>query len=103
MEELDIADKAARYPAQLSGGEQQRVAIARALIHKPKIVLADEPTGNLDARTGQSILHLLHKLLQEHHSTLLLVTHSLEVASSTDRIVTLDDGRLQERSSDFAW
>lgn len=103
MEELGIADKAARYPSQLSGGEQQRVAIARALIHKPKIVLADEPTGNLDARTGQAILGLLHKMLKEQNSTLLLVTHSLEVANSTKRIVTLEDGRLEERSSDFAW
>tara|TARA_R110000824_G_scaffold336_1_gene1820 strand:+ start:245125 stop:245832 length:708 start_codon:yes stop_codon:yes gene_type:complete len=103
MEALDIADKAGRYPAQLSGGEQQRVAIARALIHKPKVVLADEPTGNLDARTGQTILTLLHKMLKDQHSTLLLVTHSLEVANSTDRIVTLEDGRLEERNSDFAW
>jgi putative ABC transport system ATP-binding protein len=103
MQELDIADKADRYPAQLSGGEQQRVAIARALIHKPKIVLADEPTGNLDARTGQSILQTLHKLLKENQSTLLLVTHSLEVASSADRIVTLENGYLEERDSDFAW
>jgi len=103
MEELDIADKAARYPAQLSGGEQQRVAIARALIHQPKLVLADEPTGNLDAQTGQSILQIMHKLLKEHHGTLLLVTHSLEVANSADRIVTLDNGYLQERDSGFAW
>ncbi len=103
MEELDIADKAERYPAQLSGGEQQRVAIARALIHQPKLVLADEPTGNLDARTGKAILQLMHKLLKEHHSTLLLVTHSLEVASSADRIITLENGCLQERDSGFAW
>jgi putative ABC transport system ATP-binding protein len=103
MEELDIADKAERYPAQLSGGEQQRVAIARAIIHQPKLVLADEPTGNLDAHTGKSILQLMHKLLKEHHSTLLLVTHSLEVANSADRIITLENGCLQERTSDFAW
>jgi putative ABC transport system ATP-binding protein len=103
MEELDIASKADRYPAQLSGGEQQRVAIARALIHQPKVVLADEPTGNLDARTGQSILQTLHTLLKEHNSTLLLVTHSLEVANSADRIITLEDGYLQERDSGFAW
>ncbi len=103
MKELGIADKASRYPSQLSGGEQQRVAIARAIIHRPKLVLADEPTGNLDARTGQSILSTLHQLLKEHQSTLLLVTHSLEVANSADRIVTLEDGVLQERTSDFAW
>ena len=103
MQELDIAGKAKHYPAQLSGGEQQRVAIARALVHRPKIVLADEPTGNLDARTGKTILQTLHKLLKEHHSTLLLVTHSLEVANSADRIITLEEGYLQERGSDFAW
>lgn len=103
MKELEIADKADRYPAQLSGGEQQRVAIARALIHQPKIVLADEPTGNLDARTGQSILQIMHKLLKENHSTLLLVTHSLEVANSADRIITLENGFLEERDSGFAW
>ena len=103
MIELEIADKADRYPAQLSGGEQQRVAIARALIHQPKLVLADEPTGNLDARTGQSILKIMHKLLKEHQSTLLLVTHSLEVANSADRIITLENGYLEERDSGFAW
>lgn len=103
MQELAIGDKAQRYPAQLSGGEQQRVAIARALVHRPAIVLADEPTGNLDARTGQTILQSLQRLLLEHGSTLLLVTHSLEVARSASRILTLEDGILQERESDFAW
>lgn len=103
MQELAIGDKAQRYPAQLSGGEQQRVAIARALVHRPAIVLADEPTGNLDARTGQTILQSLQRLLVEHGSTLLLVTHSLEVARSASRILTLEDGILQERESDFAW
>lgn len=103
MHELDIHDKAQRYPAQLSGGEQQRVAIARALIHQPLLVLADEPTGNLDAKSGQLILQHLHQLVKEQQSTLLLVTHSLEVAKSADRIVTLEDGVLEERNSDFAW
>ncbi len=103
MRELDIHDKAQRYPSQLSGGEQQRVAIARALIHQPLVVLADEPTGNLDARSGQLILNKLHQLVKEQNSTLLLVTHSLEVAKTADRIVTLEDGILQDRNSDFAW
>jgi putative ABC transport system ATP-binding protein len=103
MQALEIADKARRYPAQLSGGEQQRVAIARALIHQPLLVLADEPTGNLDAKSGQLILQHLHQLVKEQQSTLLLVTHSLEVARSADRIVTLEDGVLEERNSDFAW
>ncbi len=103
MQALGLAGKAGRYPAQLSGGEQQRVAIARALIHQPLLVLADEPTGNLDAKSGQLILQHLHQLVKEQQSTLLLVTHSLEVAKSADRIVTLEDGMLEERSSDFAW
>tara|TARA_R100001143_G_C3351879_1_gene129996 strand:- start:494 stop:1204 length:711 start_codon:yes stop_codon:yes gene_type:complete len=103
MQTLEIADKASRYPGQLSGGEQQRAAIARALIHQPLIVLADEPTGNLDARTGQSILQILQTLSQEKQSTLMLVTHSLEVAKSADRILTLEDGKLLEQESDFAW
>ncbi len=103
MRELDIYNKAQSYPSQLSGGEQQRVAIARALIHQPLLVLADEPTGNLDARSGQLILTKLHQLVSEQNSTLLLVTHSLEVAKSADRIVTLEDGILQDRNSDFAW
>jgi putative ABC transport system ATP-binding protein len=103
MRELDIFDKTQSYPSQLSGGEQQRVAIARALIHQPLLILADEPTGNLDAQSGQLILNKLHQLACEQRSTLLLVTHSLEVAKTADRIVTLEDGILQERNSDFAW
>jgi len=92
-----------RFPDQLSGGEQQRVAIARALVHKPKLVLADELTGNLDAETGQHILDLLKSLVSSTNSTLLLVTHSLAVANSADRIVTLEDGELAEREGHFAW
>ena len=103
LETMQIADKASHFPAQLSGGEQQRIAIARALIHSPKLVLADEPTGNLDAETGRHMLHLLKTKIQASNSTLLLVTHSLAVAQTADRILTLDDGKIQERTGDFAW
>jgi len=84
------------YPDVLSGGEQQRVAIARALIHKPALVLADEPTGNLDALSGRNILSLLQELVSEHHSSLVLVTHSLEVASIADRTLIMTNGQLEQ-------
>ncbi|WP_428634999.1 ATP-binding cassette domain-containing protein, partial [Sedimenticola sp.] len=85
------------FPDQLSGGEQQRVAIARALIHNPSIVLADEPTGNLDAETGDKILGILLGLSKQLKRTLIIVTHSLEVAKRADRILTLNDGVLSEQ------
>ena len=103
MAELEIGDRGHLFPAQLSGGEQQRVAIARALIHAPKIVLADEPTGNLDALTGRRILSVLNDSLRRNNCVLVLVTHSLEVARIADRIITLEDGVLQEQNSDLAW
>jgi len=83
------------YPDVLSGGEQQRVAIARALIHKPAVVLADEPTGNLDAQSGRQILLLLEDLVSEQNSSLLLVTHSLEVARVADRALIMAAGKLK--------
>lgn len=103
MQKLEIFDKAHLFPAQLSGGEQQRVAIARALVHCPKIVLADEPSGNLDARTGERMLSVLKSMLTINNSSMLLVTHSLAVAQTADRIITLEDGVLAERAGDFAW
>ncbi len=92
-----------KLPDQMSGGEQQRVAIARALVHSPKLVLADELTGNLDAESGQKILTLLQQLMVESGGTLFLVTHSLAVAKTADRILTLEDGLLIEREGHFAW
>lgn len=100
---IGLPDKLDAYPSQLSGGEQQRVAIARALIHQPALVLADEPTGNLDAESGRHMLQLLRHVLAAGHSSMLLVTHSLAVAQTADRILTLDAGVIEERSGDFAW
>ncbi len=94
--EVELADRADSYPDRLSGGEQQRVAIARALIHRPQLLLADEPTGNLDAETGQQVLALLSRLARENRMTTLMVTHSLDVARLADRILTIRDGQLRE-------
>jgi putative ABC transport system ATP-binding protein len=91
---LGLLERAQHLPAQLSGGERQRVAIGRALIHRPKLVLADEPTGSLDAKTGAQILDLLFAVLREAGQTAILVTHSREVAERCDRVLTLKQGRL---------
>ena len=92
--ELDgLAD---RFPHQLSGGQMQRVAIARALVHSPKILLADEPTGNLDTTTGGVILELLQCLTRERQTATILATHSLEAAASADTLVRLRDGHIEE-------
>lgn len=88
------------YPDRLSGGEQQRVAIARALVHKPALILADEPTGNLDAKSGRQVLQLLTNLVKNQHSAMLLVTHSMEVARSTDRVLILEQGKIESLSDD---
>jgi len=85
-----------RYPHQLSGGQMQRVAIARALIHSPSILLADEPTGNLDTVTGNIILMLLQRLTREQNTATLMATHSAEAASLASRVVHLRDGRIEE-------
>ncbi len=103
LSRLKVADKAASFPSRLSGGEQQRIAIARALVHSPEIVLADEPTGNLDAKTGEDVLQVLHDILDESNSSLLLVTHSLAVARTASRVLTLENGAISERDGDFAW
>ena len=84
------------FPHQLSGGEEQRVAICRALINRPKIIFADEPTGNLDSTSSDAIIHLLQELYTEHHATLILATHSKDISAQADRIITLNDGRITE-------
>ena len=94
LEEVGLKDRLLNFPAQLSGGEQQRVAIARALINKPKILLADEPTGALDSKTGHMVMDLFHKLHEEQGKTIVLITHSQELAQETERIVTLLDGQI---------
>jgi putative ABC transport system ATP-binding protein len=103
LEAMQLVEQGSHFPAELSGGEQQRIALARAMIHAPKLVLADEPTGNLDAETGVQMLQLLKANVNANNSTLLLVTHSLAVARTADRILTLDRGVIEERSGDFAW
>jgi len=85
-----------RFPHQLSGGQMQRVAIARALVHSPKLLLADEPTGNLDTTTGANILELLQRLTRERQTATIMATHSLEAAALSDTLVRLSDGHIEE-------
>ena len=94
LDQVGLADRAATAPDRLSGGEQQRVAVARALVHDPLLVLADEPTGNLDSDTGEQILQLLTHLTGAAGRALLMVTHSREVAASADRVVRIQAGHL---------
>ncbi|XDA98655.1 ATP-binding cassette domain-containing protein [Sulfitobacter sp. LCG007] len=96
LEAVGLAHRAGHYPAQLSGGEQQRVALARASAPRPDILLADEPTGNLDAANGDAIIDLLFGLRDRHGATLVLVTHSRSLANRCDRVIRLTDGRLAE-------
>ena len=94
LEAMGLGARMDHYPAQLSGGEQQRVALARAAAPRPAIFLADEPTGNLDAATGEAIMELLFGLRDRHGATLILVTHAPELAARCDRVVRLADGRI---------
>jgi putative ABC transport system ATP-binding protein len=96
LAEIELADRRAAFPEQLSGGEQQRVAVARALVHEPLLVLADEPTGNLDLDTGRQVLGLLDRLTRQAGRTMVMATHSAEVVGLADRILRLQDGRLVE-------
>jgi putative ABC transport system ATP-binding protein len=97
LEEVGLEDRSASYPDQLSGGEQQRVAVARALAHDPLLVLADEPTGNLDLETGLQVLEILDRLTRRAGKTLVMVTHSPEVVGLADRVFRIEDCRLVER------
>lgn len=94
LRRVGLSRRADNFPHQLSGGELQRVAICRALINRPKIIFADEPTGNLDTENGRIILNLLLEFHREQHTTLIMVTHNREIASRADRIIHLEDGRI---------
>lgn len=96
---VGLADRKAAFPDRLSGGEQQRVAIARALVHEPRLVLADEPTGNLDEETGRQVLSLLERLTRQAGQSMILVTHSAEAAAIADRVFALHESRLIEQVS----
>jgi ABC-type lipoprotein export system ATPase subunit len=96
LRQVGMEDYAARLPYQLSGGQMQRVAIARALVHSPSLLLADEPTGNLDSHTGDAILQLLRGIADTHQTTILMATHSTEAAALADIVVRLHDGRVQD-------
>ena len=91
---LGIEEKLDKYPNQLSGGQQQRVAIARAIAAKPAVLLADEPTGNLDSRTGAEVMGLLKTTAKEFHQTIIMITHNEAIAQLADRIIHLEDGRI---------
>lgn len=96
LHQMGVAEKARQIPGKLSGGERQRVAIARALINQPKVLLADEPTGNLDERTGEEVMNLLLRTCSEEGASLVLVTHNPSFARSTDRQLFLSEGRMNE-------
>jgi putative ABC transport system ATP-binding protein len=96
LADVGLTGREDQFPDVLSGGEQQRVAIARALVHEPALVLADEPTGNLDAETGERVIELLLERVRERGKTLLVATHSLEMARRADRVLRIEGGRLAE-------
>lgn len=91
---LGIQDKLKKYPSELSGGQQQRVAIARSLLAKPKLIIADEPTGNLDKKTGEETLYLLTSCAAQFGQTLIVVTHAPEIAARADRVIHIEDGKI---------
>jgi putative ABC transport system ATP-binding protein len=103
LDEVNLLDRKSDYPDRLSGGEQQRVAIIRALVHDPLIILADEPTGNIDKETGHNILDIMERLIRKKNKNLILVTHSKEVAGFADRLLLLEEGVLKKQSREIVW
>ena len=101
VQTLGLEDKLNRKPGRLSGGQQQRAAIARALAAKPAVILADEPTGNLDSRTSQEVTGLLRTTGRQFHQTIVMITHNDEIAQSADRVVRIEDGRIVEKPGCF--
>jgi putative ABC transport system ATP-binding protein len=91
---VGLADRAGNLPSQLSGGEKQRIALCRAMINRPRLLFADEPTGNLDSKNGRRVLEQLIDLKNTHSATLILVTHNPDIARAADRVMQLEDGRL---------
>jgi putative ABC transport system ATP-binding protein len=102
LQEVGLSHRMDHFPAQLSGGEQQRVAIARALSRRPKLILADEPTGNLDRKTGGHVIDLLFGLQRRREATLILVTHDEKLAAACDRIIRMADGRVESQTEALA-
>ena len=96
LERVGLADRADNMPSQLSGGEKQRVSLCRAMVNRPKLLFADEPTGNLDSKNGDIVLSQLIDLKTEQGATLILVTHNPDIAKVADRVLTLEDGRLAQ-------
>lgn len=94
LELVDMTERAKHLPSELSGGQKQRIAIARSMANNPAILLADEPTGALDSKTGRLVMDLFHKLHKEQNKTIILITHSQELAQETQRIITISDGRI---------
>ena len=94
IEKLEISDRLEHLPSEMSGGQQQRIAIARAFINKPRVILCDEPTGNLDSETSDKVMQLIKKLHSDYKMTIILVTHDLEYAKTADRMIRLHDGKV---------
>jgi putative ABC transport system ATP-binding protein len=102
LNRMGLSDRADHHPGQLSGGQQQRVAMARALVNEPAILMADEPTGNLDSRTSREVIDILRRLNEEDGITIILVTHDQDIARHAKRVLVLRDGRIVEDAADFA-
>ena len=94
LERLGLADRRNHLPSQLSGGQQQRVAIGRAIINRPSIILADEPTGNLDKRNSEEVINMMFEAVRDRNETLVIVTHEMDIAAMADRIIHLEDGTI---------